>query len=85
MRRHLIALPLAVLLTATPALAQEETPESLAAEGLKRLMQAIELFVDTLPLYAAPEVMPNGDIIIRRINPEDTQTDPDKQEGQTET
>lgn len=76
MRRHLIALPLAAFLatsTALPAFAEENTPESLATEGIARLMQAIELFMESLPLYAAPEILPNGDILIRRIDPDESQ------------
>jgi hypothetical protein len=29
----------------------------------------MELFLGTIPLYEAPEVLPNGDIIIRRAPP----------------
>jgi hypothetical protein len=45
--------------------AQEE-----AVEGISRLLQALEMFVDSVPQFAAPEVLPNGDIIIRRIQPD---------------
>lgn len=62
-----------------PALAQnEETPETLAIEGLNRLMQAIELFVDTLPMYEPPEILPNGDILIRRVQ-SDEETEPSEE------
>jgi hypothetical protein len=28
------------------------------------------MFVKSVPQYSAPEVLPNGDIILRRVNPE---------------
>lgn len=70
MRRMMLVSALTILmpLSAGPSLAQEDkTPETLALEGLDRMMRALELFVDTIPLYEPPEVLPNGDIIIRRI------------------
>jgi hypothetical protein len=45
--------------------AQEE-----AIEGISKLMQALEMFVKSVPQFEAPEVLPNGDIIIRRIHPD---------------
>lgn len=74
MRRMMLVSALSVMLplSGSPALAQEDkSPETLALEGLDRMMRALELFVDTIPLYEPPEVLPNGDIIIRRIPPED--------------
>lgn len=49
---------------------EEETPGELAREGMERLVRAIELMLEMIPQYEAPEVLPNGDIIIRRKNPE---------------
>jgi hypothetical protein len=87
MRRILLASALAVLVGGTAvsgvavsnaALAQEnETPESLAAEGLQQVLRAVELFISTIPIYEAPEVLPNGDIIIRRVQPDNGPTDKD--------
>ena len=67
------ALALAVTL-ATPALAQDMTPtpedaQKMAVDGLSKLLDALNLFVKSVPQYAAPEVLPNGDIILRRLNP----------------
>ena len=42
-----------------------------AVEGLSKLLQALGMFVKSVPQFAAPEVLPNGDIIIRRIHPQD--------------
>ena len=86
MRRHLIALPLAILMTASPALAEEDTPGDLAVEGINRLMQALELFIDAVPLYGAPEILENGDILIPRLNPDqEEEVAPEDNDGQTDT
>jgi len=74
-------LALAVSGTANPAPAEDsgqdqvgpQGPQDLAAEGLGKLLQALDLFVKSVPQYAAPEVLPNGDIILRRLNPKSHQ------------
>ncbi len=45
--------------------------ERLAGEAVAKLLRALDLMMDSVPQYAAPEVLPNGDIIIRRLHPED--------------
>ncbi len=45
--------------------------EQLAGEAVAKLLRALDLMMDSVPQYAAPEVLPNGDIIIRRLHPED--------------
>jgi hypothetical protein len=73
------------LVAISSARAQDSGPESstpdsaqeLAVQGLQKLMQAIELFVKSVPQYSAPEILPNGDIIIRRVHP-DAPTPPKK-------
>lgn len=78
MRRTIRAAAFALLLPATgvaaaPAVAQSDGDrgaESLAAEGIEKLMKALELFVGSLPIYEPPEILPNGDIIIRRVQPD---------------
>ncbi len=40
--------------------------EDLALEAIEQLMRALELMLDSIPLYELPEIMENGDIIIRR-------------------
>ncbi len=45
--------------------------EQLAGEAVAKLLRALDLMMDNVPQYAAPEVLPNGDIIIRRLHPED--------------
>ncbi len=60
------ALLLAALFVAAPASAKEKTPEQLALEGINKVLEALNLFMDSIPQYEAPEVLKNGDIIIRR-------------------
>jgi hypothetical protein len=58
---------------ASSALAQDSTLEGAqqeAVEGIAKLLQALQLFVKSVPQFSAPEVLPNGDIILRRVNPE---------------
>ena len=81
-----IALTPAVTPAGTPivgAMAQETdpSPEALAAEGLDKLVSAISLFLKSIPQYEAPEILPNGDIIIRRVQPEDEGGGDDAEDG----
>ncbi len=64
----------ALMLAAVPvATAQAQSnapdPDVLLEEGTKKILRAFELFIMTIPQYEMPEVLPNGDIIIRRKNP----------------
>jgi len=45
-------------------------PEESLEEATQHLLRAIELMLMAIPRYAAPEVLENGDIIIRRIPPQ---------------
>ena len=65
-------------LTAAPVLADDDqngaddsSPSQLAHEGAQKLILALELMLQAIPQYAMPEILENGDIVIRRINPED--------------
>ena len=60
-----------------------QEPGELAREGVARLLQALEVFIEMIPQYEMPELNENGDIIIRRkrdrgeepaAEPEDDQT-----------
>lgn len=63
----------AAVLAAAPMPAKAQSgktePEALLEEGTKKILRAFELFIQTIPQYEMPEVLPNGDIIIRRKNP----------------
>ena len=85
----LIALAAAGILLAVPsppAVAAEhsqESPERLAREGMERLLRAIELMIEMIPQYEAPEVLDNGDIIIRRKRPGPDDPEPELEETET--
>lgn len=77
----MLAAPMAVALSATPApaadppadtaappAAQPATPSEQARKGLELLMKALEGWIRQFPVYAAPEFTPDGDIIIRRLD-----------------
>ena len=83
----------ALCLIAAPALAQDASPDSgadLMGEALRLFMQGLiqeiepaldgmEGLLDNLDAYHPPEVLPNGDIIIRRKRPDEALPD-----GETE-
>ncbi|MFC4271188.1 hypothetical protein GQF03_12350 [Sneathiella chungangensis] len=70
---------------AQPALADEknENPDGMAMEGITKLMDALGAFIASIPQYEAPVLNENGDIIIRRKNPEKKQEDPKLEETST--
>lgn len=55
--------------------------ERLADEALTKMMRALDLLIMTVPRYAAPEVLPNGDIIIRRLGPLEDEDEPIETHG----
>ncbi len=63
--------PTAAALAETPApgTPRQESPSDLAREGLEQMMRALRLLVESIPQYELPEVLENGDIIIRRKDP----------------
>jgi hypothetical protein len=83
MRPRLLPL-LALCLLAAPLASvradslQDNTKEAerLANEALTKMMRALDLLITTVPRYAAPEVLPNGDIIIRRLDPKEDSEEP---------
>jgi len=83
MRTRLLPLFALALLSVPMAAAsadslQDNTKEAeqLANEALTKMMKALNLLIMTVPRYAAPEVLPNGDIIIRRLDPEESEDEP---------
>ncbi|MCV6592902.1 MAG: hypothetical protein OIF48_08130 [Silicimonas sp.] len=80
---RVLALSLA-LGAAAPALAEEEAGRDLMSEALRLFMrgliqemdpaiEGLEGLLDEFPGYHPPEVMPNGDIIIRKRQPGEPQ------------
>lgn len=81
---------MASLSIGTPGWAQSTSPgtgdaQSLAIEGMEKILKALDLLIQTIPQYAAPEVLENGDIIIRRLHPEDKPKPLDEGQGDDET
>lgn len=72
-----------VLAPCASALADEpkrnDTPGELARESIEQMMRALQLLVDSIPQYELPEMLENGDIIIRRKDPQG-QSEPDQPE-----
>ena len=70
-----------------PAFAQsaETEAEQRLKDGLASIMDALSSFLSDIPRYEAPEILPNGDSIIRRI-PNDTDRDGEgRQDDETVT
>lgn len=68
----------------------QKTPEDLLEQGTRDILRAFELFLLTIPQYSAPEILDNGDIIIRRLHPGPKHPNPEQedeknQEDQTRT
>ncbi len=75
-------------ISAEPTLAaevEEEDPKELAREGMERMLRAIELMIEMIPQYEMPEVLENGDIIIRRKNPPENGDEEEPEMDETRT
>ncbi len=71
LKRCLLASALALPLMTTPALAdQQDDALAQAEQAMRNLMLALDLIIASIPQYEMPEVMENGDIIIRRVQPQ---------------
>ena len=57
---------------------EKRSPEVMIEEGTKMIFDALDLVLRAIPQYEAPEILENGDIIIRRKNP--TEDKKEKQE-----
>jgi hypothetical protein len=68
---------MAILVAAGPTQAQKPNPEdrvqeqaeTALMEGVQTILRALETMFKSVPQYEMPEVLENGDIIIRRKNP----------------
>ncbi len=77
MRRILLALTVTTALAASATAfghpvhdkGVPEDPEQLLEEATRQVFRVLELILQSIPQYAAPEILENGDIIIRRIHP----------------
>ena len=71
-----VGLCLSLLLAAPPTAfavddppATDKSPEALLDEATETILRAFKLLLGSIPQYEAPEVLDNGDIIIRRKRP----------------
>ena len=63
---------------ATHGESERDQAEEMARDAMEQLMKALELFMDSIPQYEAPEFNEHGDIIIRRKRKQrDRDEDPD--------
>ncbi len=63
---------LTLFLGAQPALAEQPAPPSppdIMREGARRLLDGIRRLVEQMPMFEAPRVTPEGDIILKRLRP----------------
>ncbi len=80
MKRTLMAVVAAWCL-ATPATADDDlVPE--ATEALRGLLTLLEGIIESVPQYELPEVLENGDIIIRRV-PAEPEEAPEEDETES--
>ena len=81
----LVGAPFGTALAEEPAPLQpgDDSPSEMAREGVEKLMRALSLLVESIPQYELPEVLENGDIIIRRKNPETRPEEPEIDETAT--
>lgn len=66
-----------------PGESPQDSPGEMAREGLEQMMQALRLLVQSIPQYELPEVLENGDIIIRRKHPKPESQEPEFDETAT--
>ena len=73
MKGLFLAISLAFALsTSSAGLADEKkSPEVMIEEGAKMIFDALDLVLKVIPQYETPEILENGDIIIRRKNPKE--------------
>ena len=82
---HIIWATMAILIAAGPTQAQKPTPknnlqkqaETAIMEGVQTILRALETMFESVPQFEMPEVLENGDIIIRRKKPKDKKTPDD--------
>lgn len=66
-----LAIGLLSAAVAAPALAaSEEKPADTIERGAQLVIDGLRAFFASIPQYEAPEVLPNGDILIRRVKPD---------------
>ncbi|MFQ5764409.1 MAG: hypothetical protein ACE5GT_05730 [Rhodospirillales bacterium] len=94
MRRTFLGLLLIASLTTAPPAALAQAPEQerpdtsreMLEDATRKILDAFELMLRAIPQYEAPEILDNGDIIIRRRPPRPEQpAPPPGKDGPTKT
>ena len=85
MLRSVVVAFLAITLISSPVSAADppkgqKSPEQLVTEGIKTLMEAMKLFMHSLPQFSEPFMNENGDIVIPRVYPEPSENKPTSDE-----
>lgn len=65
-----LALGAALVVAPASAMASEGDVERLAREGAEKFVEALETLIERMPRYEMPEITDDGDIIIRRRDPD---------------
>ena len=68
---------LLVALASPPAFAEDKGLGAQVDDALADALKRLEFFIERFPGYEAPEVAPNGDIIIRKKQPRPATGEPD--------
>ena len=56
----------------------KDTPSELLKDATRGILKALGLILQSIPQYEAPEILDNGDIILRRKHPK---PEPDRKPG----
>lgn len=76
------AAPLAALADTNP---EQSSPSEMISEATRTILKAFEIMMRSIPQYEVPEVLENGDIIIRRKHPEPEKPAPNEPPTKTRT
>jgi len=64
----------------------DQSPEKMIEDGMQMILNALELFIQEMPKYEKPEILENGDIIIRRVDPDQRKpSEMENDRGKTDT
>lgn len=61
--------PVPALAQASPESPPPASPDAVLDEAMRRILGIFDLLIQAVPQYEPPEVLDNGDIIIRRKRP----------------
>ena len=87
MMKKLVLSGFVALMLTNPTLSYAQSnqpPDQLLENGVKMILDAMKIFIQNLPEYETPEVLDNGDIIIRRKRPKNEKSN-ENSETQTRT